>query len=254
MPRKSATTATETTTDTTETAPESALAIPNLAIWNSVCETDPRHTKSFSRGGGFSGTAINHTYQTRRATEAFGPKGIGWGVEILAEDWRNGAPLLDDKHGVIGHETIHVLRIKLWYFIDVRGKDGIFDTKRGEVISFGQTTFVGKNKHGIFTDEEAPKKSLTDAESKALASLGFSADIHLGLYDNNKYVNDLKARIEQAEKPKGPSVDDVRAAMESAPTLDALKAAGALAAGLNEADRAALKPVFMARKAAIEAA
>lgn len=243
MPRKPATTATETTT--TETAPESApVNSPNLSIWNSVCETDPRHTKSFSRGGGFSGTAINHTYQTRRATEAFGPKGIGWGVEILAEDWRNGAPLLDDKHGVIGHEVIHVLRVKLWYRIN---------SERGEVISFGQTTFVGKNKHGVYTDEEAPKKSLTDAESKALASLGFSADVHLGLYDNNKYVNDLKARIEQAEKPKGPSVDDVRTAMESAATLDALKAAGALAAGLSETDRAALKPVFMARKAAIEA-
>jgi hypothetical protein len=249
MPRKSAaTTAAETTTDT---APEPAH--DNLSIWNSVCETDPRHTKSFSRGGGFSGTAINHTYQTRRATEAFGPKGIGWGVEILAEDYCNGAPLIDEKHGVIGHEKVHVLRIKLWYEVSRRTPEGDFETKRGEIASFGQTTFVGKNKHGIFTDEEAPKKSLTDAESKALASLGFSADIHLGLYDNNKYVNDLKARIEQAEKPKGPSVDDVRAAMESAPTLDALKAAGALAAGLCDADRAALKPIFMARKAAIEA-
>ena len=250
MPRKSATTATETTT---ETAPESApVDTPNLSIWNSVCETDPRHTKSFSRGGGFSGTAINHTYQTRRATETFGPKGIGWGVEILAENWREGAPILDDKHGVIGHEVVHILRIKLWY-LRSQGT-GHLDHERGEVVSFGQTTFVGKNKHGIYTDEEAPKKSMTDAESKALASLGFSADIHLGLYDNNKYVNDLKARIEQAEKPKGPTVDDVRTAMESAATLDALKAAGALAAGLGEADRAALKPVFMARKAAIEAA
>lgn len=246
MPRKTAA--------ATETAPESApVDTPNLALWNSVCETDPRHTKSFSRGGGFSGTAINHTYQTRRATEAFGPKGLGWGTEVLSETWRKGAPLLDDKHGVVGHEIVHVLRVKLWYEVARRVGDGPFETKRGEVISYGQTTFVGKNKHGIFTDEEAPKKSLTDAESKALASLGFSADIHLGLYDNNKYVNDLKARIEQAEKPKGPSVDEVRAAMESAATMDALKAAGALAAGLSDADRAALKPVFMARKAAIEA-
>lgn len=243
MPRKSAATTAETTT---ETAPESApVDTPNLAIWNSVCETDPRHTKSFSRGGGFSGTAINHTYQQRRATETFGPKGIGWGTTILDENWVKGAPIIDDKHGVIGHETVHVLRIRLWYY---------HGDKPGEIVSFGQTTFVGKNKHGIFTDEEAPKKSLTDAESKALASLGFSADIHLGLYDNNKYVNDLKARIEQAEKPKGPTVDDVRTAMESAATLDALKAAGALAAGLGDADRAVLKPIFMARKAAIEAA
>lgn len=251
MPRKTA-----SAPDATETTESAGILPPieitNLSIWNSVCETDPRHTKSFSRGGGFSGTAINHTYQTRRATETFGPKGIGWGVEILAENWREGAPIIEEKHGVIGHEIVHVLRIKLWY-LRSQGT-GHLDHERGEIVSFGQTTFVGKNKHGIYTDEEAPKKSLTDAESKALASLGFSADIHLGLYDNNKYVNDLKARIEQAEKPKGPSVDEVRAAMESAPTMDALKAAGATAAGLPDADRAALKPVFMARKAALEAA
>ncbi|MGA1062099.1 MAG: hypothetical protein ACO3VH_07190 [Ilumatobacteraceae bacterium] len=241
MPRKPASTATETTT---ETAPESApVDTPNLAIWNSVCETDPRHTKSFSRGGGFSGTAINHTYQTRRATETFGPKGIGWGVEILSEDWRNGAPFLDDKHGVIGHETVHVLRIKLWY------KHG---DERGEIISYGQTTFVGKNKHGIFTDEEAPKKSLTDAESKALASLGFSADIHLGLYDNNKYVNDLKARIEQAEKPKGPTLAEVKAKVEAAATADALKAIGPDAATLTDAERAELRPIWQAKVAALK--
>ena len=44
---------------------------------------------------------------------------------------------------------------------------------QGEVTHFGQTTFVGANKHGLFTDEEAPKKSLTDATNKALSMLGF---------------------------------------------------------------------------------
>src|SRR5690606_33640239 len=70
--------------------------------------------------------------------------------------------------------------------------------ERGEVVQFGQTTFVGRNKNGFFTDEEAPKKSLTDAMSKCLSLLGFSADIHLGRFDDNKYVNDL--RQEFAEK------------------------------------------------------
>ncbi|MEW4957276.1 hypothetical protein ABVW88_12095, partial [Enterobacter cloacae subsp. cloacae] len=36
-------------------------------------------------------------------------------------------------------------------------------------------------------DGEATKKSLTDATKKALSSLGFSADIFMGLYDNPEY-------------------------------------------------------------------
>ncbi|WP_434771820.1 hypothetical protein [Pseudomonas entomophila] len=38
------------------------------------------------------------------------------------------------------------------------------------------------------TDGEAPKKSLTDAIKKALSMLSFSADVFLGLFDDNAYV------------------------------------------------------------------
>lgn len=160
-----------------------------LDLWDAVCRTNPAYAKKFSRGGGFSGTATNGTYLVREATQQFGPYGIGWGIEILNEDYIEGAPIIIDG-AVVTHEKIHVLRIKLWYILD-----GV----RGEVPHFGQTTFVGKNKHGPFTDEEAPKKSLTDAMSKALSMLGFAADIHLGLYDDNKYV--AKITEEFAEPP-----------------------------------------------------
>lgn len=227
---------------------------PNLSLWESVQATDPDYTKSFSRSGGFRGTAINHTYQQKRATQAFGPKGLGWGSRIIDERYAEGAPILHPQHGVIGREVIHVVRIELWYDLDVRGKDGIFDTKRGSVEAFGQTTFVGSNKHGVYTDEEAPKKSLTDAESKALASLGFSADVHLGLFDDSKYVNDLSARVAEAEKPKGPSLAELTAKVDAASNLDELKAAVAQAAALNDADRTTLRASYTARKAALEAA
>ena len=52
---------------------------------------------------------------------------------------------------------------------------------------------------GPFTDEEAPKKSLTDALSKAMSWLGFAADIHLGRWDDNKYVN-AAARAYEGER------------------------------------------------------
>lgn len=141
----------------------------SLELWDSVQTTDPKFTKDFSRAGGFSGTAINATYQIKRATEKWGPLGGKWGYKILDSDF------------VQGHQgtVVHVLRIEF------RHPEGSFE-------AFGQTTFCGTNKNGAYTDEEAPKKSLTDALTKSLSMLGFSADVHLGMYDDSKYVNDLK--------------------------------------------------------------
>ena len=165
----------------------------NLILWNAVVKTDPAYTKPFSRFGGFKGTAINATYLARKATEQFGPLGIGWGWNIVDEKYVNGAPITE-----AATEVVHVLRIKLWY---------IYGDKRGEIEHFGQTTFVGKNKNGLYTDEEAPKKSLTDAISKALSGLGFAADIHLGLYDDNKYVATLKREFGEGAADEPPTED-----------------------------------------------
>ncbi|MGP1666335.1 MAG: hypothetical protein ACTS5I_10600, partial [Rhodanobacter sp.] len=147
---------------------------------------DPKHTKGFTRGGGFKGTATNATYLARKATEHFGPCGTGWGINVISEEVFTGAPHLNSEGHVIAHDMIHKVHARLWYVID---------GTRGEVEQFGQTQIVGKNKNGFYTDEEAPKKSLTDAMSKCLSLLGFSADIHLGLYDDNKYVASLQAEF-----------------------------------------------------------
>lgn len=159
----------------------------NTSLWEKVCTTDPNHTKEFNRGGGFKGTAINPTYQMLKATEVFGPVGMGFGWDIIKEDYVPGAD----------GDVNHVIRLNLWYrvtpkFIEMMPEAESFLDQKCFVSHFGQTTFVGKNKYGVFTDEEAPKKSLTDAISKCLSCLGFSADIHMGLYDSNKYVNDRR--------------------------------------------------------------
>lgn len=183
----------------------------NTELWLSVEKTDPKYTKQFSRGGGFKGTATNATYLARKATERFGPCGIGWGVTVLDERVIEGHPFIEDGV-VVGHNKVHRVHAKLWYVIG---------EKRGEVEQFGQTEIVGKNKHGYFTDEEAPKKSLTDAMSKCLSLLGFSADIHLGLYDDNKYV----AKLHEEFAP--------RVTTEQAATLrDLVEVKGADLAGL----------------------
>ena len=162
----------------------------NLTIWNQVKNTDPNYVKNFRRAGGFAGTAIDPMYNIFRATQLFGPMGIGWGFEIVNEQIIDGAPLLDSDGNVVGCEKLHEIKLRVWY------KHG---DATGEIFASGATMMVGRNKNGFFTDEEAVKKSITDALSKALSYLGFSADVHLGRFDSNKYTNPPKAT--PASKP-----------------------------------------------------
>jgi hypothetical protein len=156
----------------------------NMHIWNAVEATDPAKTKSFTRAGGFKGTATNATWLAMRATEMFGPCGIGWGAKVIDERLLDGAPFQKTPSHCA---KIHRVHIKLWYVLD-----GV----RGEIEHFGQTEFCGERADGrLYTDEEAPKKSLTDAMTKALSMLGFAADIHMGLFDDHKYVNEAREKF-----------------------------------------------------------
>lgn len=161
----------------------------NLTLWDSVSVTDHSATKQ-SNFDGREQTSINGTYMVRRATEKWGPMGIGWGIEILEERFDQGAPIIDGNGKAICNMVMHTIKLKLWYMVE---------KKRGEVIHFGHTPYVFQTKFGVKTDMDAPKKSLTDATKKCLSMLGFSADVFLGLFDQPEYVEEQKAR-EQIER------------------------------------------------------
>lgn len=163
----------------------------NLGLWDKVRTPDPKHTKSFNRGGGFKGTATNTQYMIQVATEIFGENGKGWGFVIDNEDYIVGHKIMRGDIE-LGNQVVHVIRGHAWYM-----QDGVkYETSQ----QFGQTTFVGSNKNGMFTDEEAPKKSVTDMMLKCLSLLGFSADIFLGRWDDNKYVNEVKEQFKEPVK------------------------------------------------------
>ena len=52
-----------------------------MRIWDALGKTDPDHTKSFTRAGGFKGTAIKPMWAIKRMTDFFGPCGLGWGPD-----------------------------------------------------------------------------------------------------------------------------------------------------------------------------
>jgi hypothetical protein len=241
---------------------------PNLDIWLAEEPTDPKHTKGFKKGGGFSGTALNATYVIKRLTALFGPVGEGWGYRVVSAREVTGAPIWPegDPGNVIGHEIVQVTEIEFWWRRPIQGQP----LHSAPVCSFsqvGQTMLVEySRKYKTFsTDEEAWKKSLTDAITKAASHIGIGADIHMGLFDDNKYVAARREEVEdeatsealaQAVRAAASVIEGLASAEDEAGfrkheatargLVDALKADPAELKKLTDAVKAAMKRLGLA--------
>ena len=154
----------------------------NMAIWDAVATTDPTHTKSVDFGRKF--TAIDAHYQIMEATRAFGPVGEGWGYQneysqIHLEDGR----------------IMAVCDVTLWWTRQGEWEGNKITHHRSYGPIRGSAIVLGFDKAGKLKapDTDAWKKASTDGLTKALSHLGFNADVFLGMFDDNKYVSELKS-------------------------------------------------------------
>ncbi|SVB03413.1 uncharacterized protein METZ01_LOCUS156267 [marine metagenome] len=151
----------------------------NREIWDKVKHTNPRWTKPFGKFGKPL-TAIDPMYQVMVMTDTFGPVGKGWNYKVSYTY----TPTLVFAEVSVAHNKIFNDSTEWvswdWY---------------GPVSSVQALT---KKNGGL--DDEAPKKAMTDALTKAFSHLGVSADVFLGMFDNSKYVEDMKEKFSQ--KPK----------------------------------------------------
>ncbi|HMT13106.1 MAG TPA: hypothetical protein PKE19_00010 [Aestuariivirga sp.] len=141
----------------------------NLNLWNCVCRVPKENLKGFTRAGGFGGTAIKPMWSIKTMTEQFGPCGEGWGID---------APTFQIMPGTDG-ETMVFCTVTVWH-----------GSKECKTPGVGGDRVVGKNRNGMFSDDESFKKAYTDAVTNALKFLGVGADIHMGLWDGSKYVDE----------------------------------------------------------------
>ncbi len=153
----------------------------NMKLWQSVCVTDPRAVKPIT-GKQYKGNSPKPYWVIQRATEVFGPCGLGWGVQILSERFER-----------FGDEALHIAHVKVWYL-----QDGV----RGEIEQMGQTRAAYTSAAGKhIVDEDAPKKSATDGMVKCLSMLGFAGDIFSGQWDDSKYVAWAAEETKRREMP-----------------------------------------------------
>lgn len=144
----------------------------NTEIWDKLRRVPPEHLKGFTRAGGFKGTAIKPMWVYQRMTEEFGPCGGGWGVD---------EPTFTVQPA--GNEILVYCTVTVWY-----------GDRNHVVCGVGGDKVLSVGNSGPRTDDEAFKKAFTDAVTNALKMIGAGADVHMGLFDGSKYVDEKKPK------------------------------------------------------------
>jgi hypothetical protein len=152
----------------------SKVEADKLAIWNALSKTDPAHTKGFNRAGGFKGTAIKPIWIIKMLTEHFGPCGEGWGM---------GEPSFQVVP--CEGEVLVFCTVSAWH-----------GSPENQVWGVGGDKVQARRKDGFFCDDEAFKKAFTDAIGNAFKFVGVGADVHMGLFEDSKYLAELHAEFE----------------------------------------------------------
>tara|TARA_S200002703_G_scaffold139636_1_gene130408 strand:+ start:111 stop:590 length:480 start_codon:yes stop_codon:yes gene_type:complete len=145
-------------------------------IWDSFKHTDPQFTKQFNKFGKDL-TTTDPMYQVMKMTDQFGPVGEGW--------------------------TYNVEYTYTEKCVFAELKIGWREDTNKDFNWYGPVSAVNPlyNTKGTL-DDEAPKKAMTDAMTKAMSHLGMAADVFLGLYDSNKYVQQMRAKFATANESK----------------------------------------------------
>lgn len=156
----------------------------HLDFWERVEQTPPKMTKTATVSGQVR-TSVDAQFKKKMITRAFGMFGRGWGVVADSERY---------ERITHGETTLIHYQATAFYVYD------------GERYTFPISAAIREayitNKGYLKIDDEAVKKVRTDALTKGFTDLGFCADIHMGMFDDQSYVQGANARseIEEAER------------------------------------------------------
>lgn len=152
----------------------------NMSIYNS-CRAVPQNAQKAIQAGRLKGkTDINPMWRIKKLTEMFGPCGMGWWYVI--KDQR-----------VIPSGTDEVSA-----FVDI----DLYYRMNGQVSmpipGVGGSSFVTKEKNGLYVSDECFKMALTDAISVACKVLGMGADVYWEK-DSTKYDQRPEPEMKKTE-------------------------------------------------------
>jgi len=159
----------------------------NLDIYNKY-RAVPKEAQKPIQGGRLKGmTDINPMWRIKALTEEFGAVGKGWYYEVLEQRLENG-----DSGVIMAFVTINL-------FVK-------YDEEWSKpIVGLGGSSFVAKEKTGLYTSDECFKMAFTDALGIACKSLGIGANVWWNS-DRSKYDNPVETPTE--EQPKGKVINN----------------------------------------------
>lgn len=146
--------------------------INHLILWDKVSRTDPKYKKDVTNSGR-KYSSIDATSQYLKATEQFGSYGSTWGLKNI-----------DVMHHTIGETVLANMKAIFYY------PGGEFETINSIKLAYMTNGYQGKPGY-LKVDDEAYKKLETNTVTKALSRLGFNADVFLGQFEDNNYVQEV---------------------------------------------------------------
>lgn len=146
----------------------------NLIIYNQIKDV-PKEAQKPIKGGRLNGmTDIKPMWRIEKLTEVFGPVGLGWYTKTLDKKIIEGA----------NNEQIAVVDIEL-YVNYKKPYELEEDAWSVGIEGSGGSSFVAKEKSGMYTSDECFKMAYTDALSVACKALGMGASVYWG---DSKYA------------------------------------------------------------------
>lgn len=197
----------------------------HLDLWNRIVTTDPKFVKG-GKVGGQQRTMVDAQHKKMLITSEFGPYGIGWGIVAGSEVYER--IHYDDSTCILQYTAT-----AFYVYEGVRAELPLSSAIKEAYITSG-------GKGYLKIDDEAVKKVKTDSLTKAFTDVGFCADIHMGLFDDQDYVEGVKVSAQIKQE------DDSEAAHKTAyaamgeyckKEIDAVKDLSPVASRLRARDR-----------------
>jgi hypothetical protein len=147
----------------------------NLELYNKLREV-PETAKRAIEAGRLKGkTDINPMWRIKKLTETFGTCGFGWKTKTIKKWIEEGGN--SEKSA----------------FVDIELYIKINDEWSEAIEGNGGSSFIAKERNGMYTNDECFKMAFTDALSVACKMIGIGADVYWEA-DKTKYT-----KIEQPE-------------------------------------------------------
>ncbi len=154
-----------------------------MSIYSAVRKCPDNALRKIAAGRLKGKSDINPMWRIKALTEQFGPAGIGWYYEITRQWLEQGA---DGEVSAFCNINLYIKSGEDW---------------SRPIQGTGGSSFVAKERNGLYTSDECFKMALTDAISVACKALGFAADVYWDS-DKTKYSTPDAAGSSQTKEYK----------------------------------------------------